>query len=100
MSVSGAGTVTHTVKTDAVPAAAATEINNAIAAGNLVQLVFRDSGGTIIGVFAGQGVGGSASDTTTFVLTADGATNTCDVGSTGSDGDGTWASVEVKVIQS
>lgn len=82
-----------------IPTAAVTEINAAITAGNIVQLVFRITDGTIVGVFAGESVVGTASDSTTFVLTADGAANTCDVGSTGVDGDGDWATVEVKIIQ-
>ena len=98
-SVGGAGSSTHSVKINNVPAAAMTLLNAAVAAGNIIQIVMRDAGGVIVGVFAAENVSGTAVSPTGFSLSGDGATNSCDVGSTGVDGDGSWATVEVKIIQ-
>jgi len=98
-SVGGAGTITHSVKVGNMPPAAVAIINTAVAASNIIQLVFRDSGGTIVGIFAAEGVGGTAVSSGSFSLFGNGATNSCDVGSTGVDGEGSWATVEVKIIQ-
>ena len=82
-----------------MPPAAVAIINTAVAAGNIIQLVFRDSGGAMVGIFAAEGVGGTAVSPGSFNLFGNGATNSCDVGSTGVDGEGSWAIVEVKIVQ-
>jgi len=97
--VTGAGTASHTIRLDRVRLATATEINNAIASGYLVQVVVKAGNGNVLGIFGAENVSGSAVFSTSFTLKGDGATNSCDIGSTGLNGSGGWFSIDVKILQ-